>query len=121
MSCWAISDACTCTSTCTCSCNCTSTCEAYKSQNIKMEDINEFLQISLMNSILLYSTVGISSSTFERPDIIEKIHSYYLSKLHRYLKFRFGEIEATNQLSNGMKIVAMAREAQSIWSQRLPI
>ena len=60
-------------------------------------------------------------STFERPDIIEKMQSYYLSKLHRYLKFRYGEIEATNRLSNGMKIVVMAREAQNICLQRLPV
>ena len=88
------------------------------------EEMNEFtcdLQTQLMNSVLLYSTVGMNTSTFERPDIIEKIQTYYLSKLHRYLRFKFGETEATNQLSNGMKIVAMAREAQNIWLHRLPI
>ena len=89
-----------------------------------IEEISEFtsdLQTPLMNSVLLYSTIGLNTSVFERPDIIEKIQTYYLSKLHRYLKFRYGETIATNKISNGMKIVAVAREAQNIWLQRLPI
>ena len=114
MSRWAISD--------------DNSCDLSYDKNItpkeEIEEINEFtsdLQTPLMNSILLYSTVGLNTSVFERPDIIEKIQTYYLSKLHRYLKFRYGETKATNQISNGMKIVAVAREAQNIWLQRLPI
>ena len=114
MSCWVISDV----------NDCNTSCNKYELGTERMGATNEptsDLQIPLMNSVLLYSTVGVDISTFERPDIIEKMHSYYLSKLHRYLKFRYGEIEATNQLSNGMKIVAMAREAQNICLQRLPV
>ena len=104
--------------------HCNPSCNNYEINTERTGATNETtndLQIPLMNSVLLYSTVGVDTSTFERPDIIEKMQSYYLSKLHRYLKFRYGEIEATNQLSNGMKIVAMAREAQNICLQRLPI
>ena len=114
MSCWVISDV----------NDYNPSCKKYDLDTERPGTTNETtsdLQIPLMNSVLLYSTVGVDTSAFERPDIIEKMQSYYLSKLHRYLKFRYGELEATNQLSNGMKIVAMAREAQNIWLQRLPI
>ena len=114
MSCWVLSDVNDSNTSCTRN--------ELNSERIEAtNDTTSDLQIPLMNSVLLYSTVGVDTSIFDRPDIIEKMQSYYLCKLHRYLKFRYGEIQATNQLSNGMKIVAMAREAQHIWLQRLPV
>ena len=84
------------------------------------EIVTDDLQVPLMCSILLYSTTGINSS-LKRPDLVDKIQNYYLTKLHRYLKYRCGENQAMHYLTKGMKVASMAREAQHIWSQRLPI
>ena len=90
------------------------------SNSSEEKDITDYLKIPLMNSILLYSTIGMSSS-LQKPDLVDKIQNHYLSKLHRYLKYIYGENEATEYLAEGMKIASMAREAQDIWSYRLPV
>ena len=82
--------------------------------------VKDDLKVPLMNSILLYSTVGLNSS-LKKPDLVDKIQKHYLYKLHRYLNYVYGENEAMKYLSEGMKIASMAREAQSIWSYRLPV
>ena len=86
----------------------------------KETDMRDDLKVPLMNSILLYSTIGINSS-LKDPDLVNKIQTYYLSKLHRYLKYIYGDNEAMMYLTEGMKLASIAREAQNIWSYRLPV
>ena len=86
----------------------------------KEKDMKDDLKVPLMNSILLYSTIGINSS-LKDPDLVNKIQTYYLSKLHRYLKYIYGDNDAMIYLTEGMKLASIAREAQNIWSYRLPV
>ena len=85
----------------------------------KVEIIDD-LQVYLMSAILAFSTDGIVSK-LSRPDVVERIQEYYLTMLHRYLKYRYGEGEAMNRLARGMQITSMAREAKEICDSRLPI
>ena len=84
-----------------------------------IEVIDE-LQVYLMSSILLFSTEGLTSK-LDSPDIVEEMQEYYLTMLHRYLKYRYGQDEAMARLARGVAITSMAREAQEICSMRLPI
>ena len=89
------------------------------SLNDTMEVIDE-IQVYLMSAILTFSTDGIISK-LARPDVVERIQAYYLTMLHRYLKYRYGYNEAMNRLARGMQITSMAREAKEICKTRLPI
>ena len=90
-----------------------------KSSSNKVEIIDD-LQVYLMSAILAFSTDGIVSK-LSRPDVVERIQEHYLTMLHRYLKYRYGEGEAMNRLARGMQITSMAREAKEICDSRLPI
>ena len=91
------------------------------SRDIKQEKgVIDELQVPLMNAVLLYSKEG-TTTPFRRPDLVDKIQHYYLTRLHRYLKYKYGENEAMARLARGMKVASMAREAQEIWSHRLPV
>ena len=85
----------------------------------KVEIIDD-IQVYLMSAILVFSTDGITSK-LSRPDIVDQIQEYYLTMLHRYLKYRYGQDEAMNRLARGMAITSMAREANEICKTRLPI
>ena len=90
------------------------------SKYLEQKKIAQFLHIPLMNAILLYSTDGISSQ-LKNPDLVNKIRKQCLSKVHRFMKHLYGEDKAIKHLAKAMEIAALAREAQNIWSQRLPI
>ena len=85
----------------------------------KIEIIDD-LQVYLMSAILAFSTDGIVTK-LNRPDVVDRIQEYYLTMLHRYLKYRYGDEEAINRLSRGMQITSMAREAKEICKTRLLI
>ena len=85
----------------------------------KVEIIDD-LQVYLMSAILAFSSDGIVSK-LSRPDVVDRIQEYYLTMLHRYLKYRYGDDEAINRLSRGMQINAMARETKEICKTRLNI
>ena len=85
----------------------------------KVEIIDD-LQVYLMSAILVFSTEGIRSK-LRRPDIVDRIQEHYLTMLHRYLKYRYGQDEAMNRLARGMAITSMAREAKEICETRLPV
>ena len=85
----------------------------------KVEIIDD-LQVYLMSAILVFSTDGITSK-LSRPDIVDRIQEYYLTMLHRYLKYRYGHQEAMNRLARGMSITSMAREAREICKTMLPV
>ena len=83
-------------------------------------EVIDDLQVYLMSAILAFSTDGIISK-LSRPDVVERVQAYYLTMLHRYLKYRYGYNEAMNRLARGMQITSMAREAKEICKTRLPI
>jgi len=85
----------------------------------KIEIIDD-LQVYLMSAILVFSSEGITSK-LKRPDIVDRIQEYYLTMLHRYLKYRYGHDEAMTRLARGIQITSMAREAKEICKTRLPV
>ena len=93
--------------------------EATLNPTDKIEIIDD-LQVYLMSAILAFSTDGIVTK-LNRPDVVDRIQEYYLTMLHRYLKYRYGDDEAINRLSRGMQITSMAREAKEICKTRLLI
>ena len=93
--------------------------EANLNTNDTIEIIDD-LQVYLMSAILAFSTDGIVTK-LSRPDVVDRIQEYYLTMLHRYLKYRYGDTEAINRLSRGMQITSMAREAKEICKTRLLI
>ena len=93
--------------------------EAILNTNDTIEIIDD-LQVYLMSAILSFSTDGIVKK-LSRPDVVDRIQEYYLTMLHRYLKYRYGDAEAINRLSRGMQITSMAREAKEICKTRLLI
>jgi len=53
---------------------------------------------------------------------VSKLQDHHRTMLHRYLKFKFvRDQEAEEKLQKGIGIFAMAKEAQDIRSQMLPL
>jgi hypothetical protein len=53
-------------------------------------------------------------------DDVSRLQDQYLIMLHRYLKYKY-QWEANSKLAKGIMISSLAREAQEIRRQRLPV
>lgn len=75
------------------------------------------VQIFLLAHILLLST---DQALVENNQEVSRLQDQYLTMLHRYLKFKYQQ-DANAKLAKGIMISSLAREAQEIRSQRLPV
>ena len=76
------------------------------------------VMIFYLCQILLFSTDFVK---LQMPNRISLIQDKYLKMLHRYLKFKYDQQEATKKLGNGIMILSFAREANEIRQKRLPV
>ena len=75
------------------------------------------LKVFLLAQVILLST---DQAQVRDSGKVCKLQDQFLTILHRYLKHKYNR-EANTKLAKGIMISSLAREAQEIRSQRLPV